>query len=180
MIPLLNKQLSRQICLGISWTESRFDHNTREMCPTPIVHMANLYICVRVYIYICMYIYVHECVLSRWYIPEQACGGSGNISVVELLRLATAQPKDCGLKLRSCCMKSEHSIRATSAKCRSHRIWFCRMWERRQRKKTGISDWAFELAGFFQPGLIYSGFILYCDSLRFFVCPFCLLICNFD
>lgn len=59
------------------------------------------------------------------YIPEQACGGSGNINVVELLRLATAQPKDCGLKLRSCCIKSEHSIRATSAKCRSHSIWFC-------------------------------------------------------
>lgn len=58
------------------------------------------------------------------YIPEHACGGSGNISVVELFRLATAQPSDCGLKLRSCCMKSEHSIRATSAKCRSHRIWF--------------------------------------------------------
>lgn len=58
-------------------------------------------------------------------IPEQACGGSGKISVVELLRRATAQPSDWGLKLRSCCMKSLHSIRATSAKCKSHRIWFC-------------------------------------------------------
>lgn len=57
--------------------------------------------------------------------PEHACGGSGKMSVVELLRRATAQPSDCGLKLRSCCIKSEHSIRATSAKCRSHRIWFC-------------------------------------------------------
>lgn len=67
------------------------------------------------------------------YIPEHACGGSGNINVVELLRLATAQPSDCGLKLRSCCIKSEHSIRATSAKCRSHSIWFCRERERERR-----------------------------------------------
>lgn len=56
------------------------------------------------------------------YLPEHACGGSGNIRVVELLRLATAQPNDCGLKLLSCCMKSDDSIRATSAKCRSHNI----------------------------------------------------------
>lgn len=55
-------------------------------------------------------------------LPEHACGGNGNISVVELFRLATAQPNDCGLKLRSCCMKSEHSMRATSAKCKSHKI----------------------------------------------------------
>lgn len=58
-------------------------------------------------------------------IPEHAWGGNGKISVVELLRRATAHPRDCGLKLRSCCMKSLHSIRATSAKCKSHRIWFC-------------------------------------------------------
>lgn len=58
-------------------------------------------------------------------IPEQACGGNGKISVVELLRRATAHPRDCGLKLRSCCIKSLHSMRATSAKCKSHRIWFC-------------------------------------------------------
>jgi len=56
--------------------------------------------------------------------PEQAWGGSGKISVVELFLLATAQPRLCGLKLRSCCIKSEHSMRATSAKCRSQRIWF--------------------------------------------------------
>lgn len=55
-------------------------------------------------------------------LPPQACGGNGNMSVVELFLLATAQPSDCGLKLRSCCMKSEHSIRATSAKCKSHRM----------------------------------------------------------
>lgn len=57
-------------------------------------------------------------------IPEQACGGSGKIRVVELFLLATAQPSDCGLKLRNCCIKSEHSMRATSAKCKSQRIWF--------------------------------------------------------
>lgn len=66
------------------------------------------------------------------YLPEHACGGNGNISVVELFRRATAQPNDCGLKLRSCCMKSEHSMRATSAKCKSHKIWFlkrrARLW----------------------------------------------------
>lgn len=55
-------------------------------------------------------------------LPEHACGGSGNINVVELFRRATAHPSDCGLKLRSCCIKSEHSMRATSAKCRSHNI----------------------------------------------------------
>lgn len=44
--------------------------------------------------------------------------------VVDDLRRATAQPRDWGLKLRSCCMKSEHSMRATSAKCRSQRMWF--------------------------------------------------------
>lgn len=57
-------------------------------------------------------------------IPEHACGGNGNISVVELLRRATAQPKDCGLKLLNCCIKSEHSISETSAKCKSQSIWF--------------------------------------------------------
>lgn len=66
-------------------------------------------------------------------LPEQACGGSGNMRVVEDLRRATAQPSDWGLKLRSCCMKSLHSMSATSAKCRSHRIWFlkrrARFWE---------------------------------------------------
>ena len=41
-----------------------------------------------------------------------------------LFRLATAHPSDCGLKLRSCCMKSDDSIRATSAKCKSQKIWF--------------------------------------------------------
>lgn len=58
------------------------------------------------------------------YLPEHACGGSGKIRVVEDFLLATAQPKLCGLKLRNCCMKSEHSISATSAKCRSQSIWF--------------------------------------------------------
>lgn len=46
--------------------------------------------------------------------PEQAWGGKGNIKVVELLRRATIDPNDCGLKLRNCCIKSEHSISATS------------------------------------------------------------------
>jgi hypothetical protein len=46
--------------------------------------------------------------------PEHACGGSGNISVVELLRRATMEPSDCGLKLRSCCIKSDDSNIATS------------------------------------------------------------------
>ena len=46
------------------------------------------------------------------------------MSVVLLLRRATAQPRDCGLKLRNCCIKSELSMRATSAKCRSQKIWF--------------------------------------------------------
>lgn len=58
------------------------------------------------------------------YIPEQACGGNGNINVVELFLLATAHPNDCGLKLLNCCIKSEVSINATSAKCRSHKMWF--------------------------------------------------------
>jgi len=80
-------------------SQYRFGHNTREMCPSPAVHWGyGTHGTHRAYS-ICI-----------WYIPEQACGGSGNISVVELLRLATAQPKDCGLKLRSCCMKSEHSL----------------------------------------------------------------------
>lgn len=43
---------------------------------------------------------------------------------------ATAQPKLCGLKLRNCCMKSEHSISATSAKWRSQSIWFLNLWNR--------------------------------------------------
>lgn len=63
----------------------------------------------------------------RWqwkYLPEHAWGGNGKIRVVEDFLLATAQPKLCGLKLRNCCMKSEHSISATSAKCRSQSIWF--------------------------------------------------------
>jgi len=47
-------------------------------------------------------------------LPEQAWGGNGKINVVELLRRATIDPSDCGLKLRNCCMKSEHSINATS------------------------------------------------------------------
>ena len=33
-------------------------------------------------------------------------------------------PKLCALKFLSCCMKSELSISAISAKCRSQRIWF--------------------------------------------------------
>lgn len=67
----------------------------------------------------------------RWrYLPEHAWGGSGKIRVVEDFLLATAQPKLCGLKLRNCCMKSEHSISATSAKCRSQSIWFLNL-ERR-------------------------------------------------
>lgn len=57
-------------------------------------------------------------------LPAQAWGGKGNINVVELFRLATALPNDWGLKLLNCCMKSEHSIKATSAKWRSHNIWF--------------------------------------------------------
>lgn len=63
-------------------------------------------------------------VFERWHLPPHACGGNGNMSVVELFLLATAQPSDCGLKLRSCCMKSEHSIKATSAKWRSQSMWF--------------------------------------------------------
>lgn len=55
-------------------------------------------------------------------LPEHACGGNGNINVVELFRRATAHPRDCGLKLRNCCIKSEVSIKATSAKCKSHSI----------------------------------------------------------
>lgn len=47
-------------------------------------------------------------------LPEQAWGGSGKIKVVELFRRATIEPSDCGLKLRNCCIKSEHSISATS------------------------------------------------------------------
>ena len=46
------------------------------------------------------------------------------MSVVELFLLATAHPRLCGLKFLSCCMKSELSMRAMSAKWRSHRIWF--------------------------------------------------------
>ena len=46
------------------------------------------------------------------------------MSVVELFLLATAHPSDDGLKLRNCCMKSELSMRAMSAKWRSQRIWF--------------------------------------------------------
>ena len=42
--------------------------------------------------------------------------------VVELFLLATAQPRLWGLKFRSCCMKSELSMRAMSAKWRSHKI----------------------------------------------------------
>lgn len=57
-------------------------------------------------------------------IPEQAWGGNGKISVVEDFLRATAQPRLCGLKDRSWFIKSEHSIRATSAKWRSHKIWF--------------------------------------------------------
>lgn len=56
------------------------------------------------------------------HLPEHACGGSGNMSVVEDFLRATAQPNDCGLNARNCCMKSEHSMSATSAKCRSHRM----------------------------------------------------------
>ena len=44
------------------------------------------------------------------------CGGKGKMSVVELFLLATAQPRLCALKLRSCCIKSELSISAMSAK----------------------------------------------------------------
>jgi hypothetical protein len=61
-----------------------------------------------------------------FYLPEQACGGSGNIKVVELLRRATIEPSDCGLKLLSCCIKSEHSISATSGEGRRE--------ERRERR----------------------------------------------
>lgn len=49
-----------------------------------------------------------------YFLPEHAWGGSGKIKVVELLRRATMDPSDCGLKLRNCCMKSEHSMSATS------------------------------------------------------------------
>ena len=54
--------------------------------------------------------------------PEHACGGSGNIRVVELFRRATAHPRLCGLKARSWFIKSELSIRARSAKWRSQYI----------------------------------------------------------
>ena len=89
--------------------------------------------------------------LYEVHLPEHAWGGKGNISVVELFLLATAQPrlwnnkslfnfvstnlklhkKYChnylhtwGLKFLNCCMKSELSIKAMSAKCKSHKIWF--------------------------------------------------------
>lgn len=55
-------------------------------------------------------------------LPEQAWGGNGNMSVVDDFLLATAHPNDWGLKERNCCIKSEHSMSATSAKCRSHKI----------------------------------------------------------
>ena len=57
-------------------------------------------------------------------LPEHACGGSGNINVVELFRLATAHPKLWGLNDLNCCMKSELSISAISEKCKSHSIMF--------------------------------------------------------
>ena len=44
------------------------------------------------------------------------------MSVVELFRRATAQPRLCGLKARSWFIKSELSIRARSAKWRSQYI----------------------------------------------------------
>jgi hypothetical protein len=50
------------------------------------------------------------------HLPEQACGGRGNIRVVELFLRATAHPRLCGLKFLSCCMKSELSMSAMSAK----------------------------------------------------------------
>ena len=55
------------------------------------------------------------------------------MSVVELFLRATAHPKLWGLKFLSCCIKSELSIRAMSAKCRSHRIWFLNLKEIRFR-----------------------------------------------
>ena len=58
------------------------------------------------------------------YIECSTCGGRGKIRVVELFLRATAQPRLWALKLRNCCMKSELSIRAMSAKWRSQRIWF--------------------------------------------------------
>lgn len=60
-------------------------------------------------------------VKSPW---PPTCGGRGKIRVVELFLRATAHPRLWALKFRNCCMKSELSIRAMSAKWRSHRIWF--------------------------------------------------------
>ncbi len=74
------------------------------------------------------------------------------MSVVELFLRATAQPRLWGLKLRSCCMKSELSIRAMSAKWRSHRIWL-----KKWKMGKHMSDLTFFFCGLFLPGAKPSG-----------------------
>ena len=67
--------------------------------------------------------------MTNWY-RFNSYGGNFNKSeeistspvIVLYSYLATAQPRHCALKFLSCCMKSELSMRAMSAKWRSHRI----------------------------------------------------------